>query len=443
MFDIVHLMPVAPAPVATLEALVTCDPAAMTLTEVIAATQRVKGVRGWLDGIEARLGSRSRELEAPVADLFSRNAGVSAAEGRQKDRRSKALEDAPGFADALTHGAVTAGHADALANATDRLDDTTRSSFFDHEDSLLTCAATSTPEQFGRHCRDLVNRLTRGQGIERAERQRRNTSLRRSIDPVTGMYRLNGELHPELGARVFTALDLEIVALVAAADDGRSDGEGRSVDRNHLAAHALANLIGAGHQAHRPGEVELTVIVDHHTLQHGLHQHSVCEFGDGTPIPPVTARRLACNARILPVVLNGDSVPIDVGRERRLANRAQRRALRAMYRTCAFHGCDTRFDRCEIHHLVEWDNLGDTDLHNLLPLCSHHHHLIHEGGWQLDLDPVDRTLTIRDATGAIWATCGIQLPTPCTGECRDDQHLRCRHRHRQPTHQTVTAAPTS
>ena len=437
-------MTTTPDPLTTLEALVACDPGSMTLTDVIAATRQVKGVRGWLDGIEARLGSRSRELEAPVADLFSRNAGVSAAEGRQKDRRSKALEDAPGFVDALTQGAVTAGHADALANATDRLDDATRSSFFDREGELLDRATTSTPEQFGRHCRDLVNRLARDEGIERAERQRRNTSLRRSIDPVTGMYRLSGELHPELGARVFTALDLEVAALAAAAAD-RDNGDGRDdrgIDRNRLAAQALGNLIGAGHQARRPGQTDLTVIIDHHTLQHGLHQHSVCEFGDGTPIPPITARRLACNARILPVVLNGDSVPIDVGRERRLANRTQRRALRAMYRTCAFHGCDTGFDRCEIHHLVEWDNLGNTDLHNLLPLCSHHHHLIHEGGWHLDLDPVDRTLTIRDATGAIWATCGIQLPTPCTGECRDDQHLRCRHRHRQPTHQTVTAAPT-
>ena len=432
-------------PLATLEALVACDPGSMTLSEVIATTRRVKGVRGWLDGLEAQLGSRTRELDVPVADLFSRNAGVSAAEGRQKDRRSKALEDAPSFADALAQGAVTAGHADALANVTDRLDDTTRSSFFDHETDLLDRASTSTPEQFGRHCRDLVNRLARDEGIERAERQRRNTSLRRSIDPVTGMYRIAAELHPELGARIFTALDLEIAALTTAADRDESNNlaNGRGVDRNRLAAQALGNLIGAGHHDARPNEVDLTVIVDHHTLQHGLHQHSVCEFGDGTPIPPVTARRLACNARILPIVLNGDSVPVDIGRTQRLANRAQRRALRAMYRTCAFHGCDTRFDRCEIHHLHQWEHGGPTDLENLLPLCSHHHHLVHEGGWHLDLDPGDRTLTIRDATGAVWATCGTQLPTPCPAECRDDQHPRCRHRHRQPTDQTVAAAPTN
>ena len=437
-------MTTRPDPVTTLEALVACDPGSMTLTEVIRATQHIKSVRGCLDGIEARLGTRSRELDAPVADLFSRNAGVSAAEGRLRDRRSKALEDAPSFVDALAHGSVSAGHADALANATGRLDDATRSSFFDREDELLDRATHSTPEQFGRHCRDLVDRLARDEGVERAERQRRNTSLRRSIDPATGMYRISGELHPELGARVFTALDLEVASLVAAAAN-RGDGPGadRGVDRNLLAAEALGNLIGAGHQATRPADVEITVLVDHHTLQHGLHQHSVCEFSDGTPIPPVTARRLACNARILPTVLNGAGVPIDVGRERRLATRAQRRALRAMYRTCAFAGCDTTFNRCEIHHLIEWDDLGDTDLRNLLPLCSHHHHLVHEGGWHLDLDPGDRTLTMSDTTGEIWATCGVQLPTPCTDGCQDERHPRCRTRHRSTNDQSVTAAPTA
>ena len=53
---------------------------------------------------------------------------------------------------------------------------------------------------------------------------------------------------------------------------------------------------------------------------------------------------------------------VNVGREQRLANRAQRRALRAIYRTCGFAGCETPFNRCEIHHLVPWEIGGVTDL---------------------------------------------------------------------------------
>ncbi len=99
------------------------------------------------------------------------------------------------------------------------------------------------------------------------------------------------------------------------------------------------------------------------TLVSGLRDDSVCEFDDGTDVPVATMRRLACDAHILPVVLGGDGVVLDVGRSRRLATDDQRRALRAMYRTCGIGTCDVSFDRCEIHHVDEWDaHQGDTDL---------------------------------------------------------------------------------
>ena len=94
-------------------------------------------------------------------------------------------------------------------------------------------------------------------------------------------------------------------------------------------------------------------------------------------------------------MLGGDGVVLDVGRRRRLATGDQRRALRAMYRTCGVCQCDVPFDRCEIHHLDEWDaHDGETNLDRLLPVCSRHHHLAHEGGWQLRLDAETRELVV-------------------------------------------------
>ena len=78
--------------------------------------------------------------------------------------------------------------------------------------------------------------------------------------------------------------------------------------------------------------------------------------------------------------------------------RTQRRALRAMYRTCGYPGCDVSFDRCDIHHVIEWLRHGSTDLDNLLPLCSRHHHLVHEGHWRITLD-THRVLTVHRPDG--------------------------------------------
>jgi hypothetical protein len=66
-----------------------------------------------------------------------------------------------------------------------------------------------------------------------------------------------------------------------------------------------------------------------------------------------------------------------------------------MYRTCAVDGCNTSFDRCEIHHILEWaEHRGPTDHKYLIPACSFHHHRFHEGRWRLELDPDTRELTI-------------------------------------------------
>jgi hypothetical protein len=114
-------------------------------------------------------------------------------------------------------------------------------------------------------------------------------------------------------------------------------------------------------------------------------------------LPVETVRRWACIGDVTPVVVAADGVRLYLGRETRLANRAQRRALRAMYRTCAL--CEVPFEHTQIHHITYYGlHQGLTDIDNLAPLCSRHHHLVHEGGWKLDL-AADRTLTVTKPGG--------------------------------------------
>jgi len=74
---------------------------------------------------------------------------------------------------------------------------------------------------------------------------------------------------------------------------------------------------------------------------------------------------------------------LNLGRTARLANATQRRALRALYPTCAMPGCTTAFDDCDIHHITEWDDGGTTDIANLWLLCAHHHRVKHRPGVQV------------------------------------------------------------
>jgi hypothetical protein len=87
-------------------------------------------------------------------------------------------------------------------------------------------------------------------------------------------------------------------------------------------------------------------------------------------------------------------VELDHGRTRRHASRAQRRALRAMYRRCAIPGCDRHVSLTEPHHLRFWEHGGGTDLSNLLPLCKHHHDRLHAEQWDVQMAP-DRSLVVR------------------------------------------------
>jgi hypothetical protein len=94
---------------------------------------------------------------------------------------------------------------------------------------------------------------------------------------------------------------------------------------------------------------------------------------------------------------------LDLGRSTRIANRAQRRALRGLYATCAIPGCAAKYDNCKLHHVIWWEKDGPTDLRNLLPLCERHHHAVHDRGWQLDLGP-NRELVITLPDGQVMST---------------------------------------
>ncbi|MGB0111598.1 MAG: DUF222 domain-containing protein [Ilumatobacteraceae bacterium] len=368
--------------------------------EVVAGLGDVARVKGFVAELEHALLRRANTLASqgsgpPGEEVLGRSGRVSRREAARTTRRAEVLGVLPAMSAQVRKGRVGTEHADALASAAGRLDEADRAVLFDMDAELAQTAAASTPGEFRRFLGRVTDRIAADAGEERSQRQRRSMTLAKGIDADSGMYWLRGEFDPETGARVFAAIDAETTALAHRR-------EHTNTPRERLAAHALADLATSANRSKRPGKVELLAIVDIETITTGVHDHSTGELSDGTVLPVATIRRLACDAHIIPVVLNGDGVALDVGRSQRLATDDQRRALRAMYRTCGIGNCDTPFDQCEIHHLDEWTaHHGQTNLDRLIPACQRHHHLAHEGRWRLDLDPVSRELTITLPDGTI------------------------------------------
>ena len=105
----------------------------------------------------------------------------------------------------------------------------------------------------------------------------------------------------------------------------------------------------------------------------------------GQLISASAARRIACNAGILPVVLGGPGHVLDVGRQERFFTEHQRTALATIYETCAAQDCDRPYAWSELHHEDPWSKGGLTDLDRAIPLCGYHHRKMHDPAYQHDI----------------------------------------------------------
>jgi hypothetical protein len=123
----------------------------------------------------------------------------------------------------------------------------------------------------------------------------------------------------------------------------------------------------------------VTITLDYHTL---ITAVGTATTSTGQTITAGQARRLACQAGIVPVVLDGHSEILDVGRTRRLVTDAIRKALNLRDQGCTTIGCSMPAEFCEAHHIVPWSRGGKTSLAHCKLLCPFHHHRAHDPTWQ-------------------------------------------------------------
>ena len=118
----------------------------------------------------------------------------------------------------------------------------------------------------------------------------------------------------------------------------------------------------------------VVVLIPYETLLGGL---KAAKLDTGEHISAGLARRIACEAGIIPAVLGGTSEVLDLGRARRLHTRAQRLVLTIEQGGCIEEGCDAPPAMCQIHHPIPWSEGGETNRDGWM-LCPIAHRRIHD-----------------------------------------------------------------
>ena len=426
------------------------------------ALDDIRRVRARFDHVEAEVARRLQSASATPERDVAKAAQRANRHGSKVLARAAALAESPPLNDALASGELGGEHVDVFAKVQASLEGAVKAGFRESAPELIRAAAASgsTPEEFAASLHSAAEQIAADGGMGRFERQRRATRLRTWTDRATGMWRLSGSFDPESGARMHGRIEAAVAAMFASRTPSTTPIEaGEKQDHlRALALFALSSGVGtpAGSRrraaaqtqgpqttgctdrpdrpddaddadgadgadgaddwdsfgevlatsAKRFGRPEFTLVIDTTVLD--ADGNPTVDWGVPVRVPWSRVQDLCRNAAVRPVIVREGAVidadgELNLGRTTRLANRAQRRALRAVYATCAVPGCSVSFNHTKPHHVRWWRHGGPTDLANLLPLCSAHHHAAHEGGWLFTLGP-DRSLTIEIPGGEVMKT---------------------------------------
>ena len=280
--------------------------------------------------------------------------------GQASDRVEVArqMQALPVTAQALAEGDISYQHAALIARTKQRLGELWPAGV---EEILVTAAKEVDPVRLRcatmqlRHCLEPDGVLDDANAAD----GRRFLHLNQTFG---GIFVLNGQFGADDGATLKAAL--MSVLRPPAEDDNRSPGQRR--------ADALIDLVKNGSP-----KSQVMVTVDMATLQKQPGSPAAELNWSQQPIPAETARRIACDCAITPIV-GGELQSMA-----RTVPARMRKALDARDHHCRFPGCDTPAIWADAHHIEHWADGGPTKLFNLILLCRRHHRFLHEGRWHL------------------------------------------------------------
>lgn len=369
---------------------VRAEPWQLTATALVAELERTQAELSALHGRWLALLAEAEQREAtlqvaglPTASWLACRNTHGARSARSEVRLAGRLAVQPVVAEALGDATLSVEQAKVIVGGLDRLPEELDAG----QRESVAAHLVELGREFGPHgLARLVNRAVEvvapdvaedadRRAVERAEAaQRRLRSFTWRHDPDDGGLLISGKLPAVAGEKL-------VGLLRALAGKARKSAAlaGQELNRGQAHADALALLADHYLGCHKPPRLgadrpRIVVSIDYDTLLGRLGTATL--LNTDQQVSAQQARLLACDAGVLPIVLGGGSVPLDVGREQRLFGSHLRAVLIDRDRGCAFPGCDRSPAECDAHHIRPWHDGGSTSLDNGVLVCEHHHHLV-------------------------------------------------------------------
>jgi hypothetical protein len=386
--------------------------ARLSAHKMAAARVLEKARKAAADADDRRRGNNGTSTGATISIDFGGDRGGDDAMVNTANRIEATLTEA-----ALAAGDISAKQADLISRALAQLpDDVTDEQKLLCEKTLLKDAPRLTLKDLrerGRRITAVYKKTEEDVDADEDELLRRKEEAARTKTSFSLWDNRDGTMSgrftlPEAqGAMLKTALDAlaaphQSIATVNAVTGEKDEvGFGQSYpQRLGLAFATLVEHLPADRLPTNGGvSAVVTVNLDLDTLMGGL---KAAGLSDGTRISAGEARRLACSAQLVPMVLDGKSLPLDLGSPNRFFNRASRRALERRDGGCTAPGCDRDSRWCEAHHLTPYAISRTTDIRDGALLCTFHHHRVHDQGWTGRIHPDDGMVEWRPPGSSTW-----------------------------------------
>jgi len=330
------------------------------------------------------------------------------------------LASRPVVQDAAASGAITLGQAHAIRDVLENLPGTLDAAQKDQAQQLLLAAAERVGADKLRTMTDAILDTVAPDAKDTPEQRQAKLELRdaraarrrclRFGVPTDGSIDFRGSLPLIEGTRLKNLVDAIAARDYRAAKDA-TDRDRLAASPDQRLADALMTVVTAaeqqtsggsrtdqpgvapGDQKGSNGQKSVSIPVGGAQISVLIRESDLYDrataagmLPDGAQLSAGELRRLMCDAGMVPVVLGGSGEILDLGRERRLASPALRHAVGLRDGRCVFPGCTVPILRCELHHIIPWQQGGPTSLHNLVALCARHHHLCEPAPPVVDVD---------------------------------------------------------